>query len=116
MHELAISEAICEQVRPHVAEGQRLVKVVVECGPLCGVVPDALQYSFSIVAQHYGFDDVCLEIEVPETSASCSACGATFTIDDAWATCPICQHAPVSAQGGRELRVKHIEVQDTVMT
>ena len=43
-------------VRDHLPEGARAVEVVVECGPLSGVVPEALEYCFDAIAAREGLD------------------------------------------------------------
>ncbi len=111
MHELAIAEAICTQVQSYMEKDQRLVKVVVECGPMSGVVPDALHFSFGIASKHAGLGEVALDLITPKAPATCPICELQFEIEEMWAHCPECNHSPVTVEGGRELRIKHIEVE-----
>ena len=57
MHELVLAQHICGTVNEHVGEGQRVIAVVVECGPASGVVPDALDFCFPIAARESGMAD-----------------------------------------------------------
>jgi len=112
VHELAVSQTICSAARSHLPEGQRLTKVVVECGPFCGVVPEALEYCFPIAAEHCGIPGAALELRLLEAEATCPACDAGFAVDTMWTPCPECGHAPITARGGRELNLVGIEVEE----
>jgi len=112
MHELSLAQSICEAVADHLTADQRVVTVVVEWGPLSGVVPEALEHCFAIVAQSLGLEGAKLELRTLRAHASCRACGDQFEIDEMWAACPGCGHAPVTVVGGNEFRLKEIEVED----
>ncbi len=112
MHELSLAQSICDTVRAHLPPGQRVLTVVVEWGPLSGVVPESLQYCFDIVAQSTGLDEARLKLMSTKPNATCPACEAGFTVEQMWAECPECGHAPVTVIGGREFRLKEIEVED----
>ncbi len=112
MHELSLAQTICEIVADHVTQGQRVKTVVVDCGPLSGVVPEALEYCFPIVAAATGMAEAQLDLRRLTAPASCPACDAQFDVDQLWATCPKCEHVPVTVVGGTEFRLKEIEVDD----
>lgn len=112
MHELAISRNILDVAKTHMADGQRLKKVVVECGPFSGIVTEALDFCFAVTAEHMGCRGAALEIHQLETGTVCPACGARSSVKSMWASCDQCGHAPLTAQGGRELRVTMIEVEE----
>ena len=112
MHELAISQNILDVAKAHMEGQQRLKKVVVECGPFSGIVAEALDYCFSVTALHMGYRGAALEIHELEAQAVCPVCRTQTAIKTMWATCDQCGHAPLTAQGGRELRVTSIEVEE----
>ena len=112
MHELAISQTICSTVSSHLSAGQRPVKVVVECGPFSGVVPEALEFAFPVAAAHQGFPAARLELRRLSADAECPACSARFTVDTMWTLCPECGQGPVTAHGGRELNLVEIEIEE----
>ncbi len=112
MHELSLAYSICETVAAHVGTGQQVRSIVVECGPLCGVVPEALTFGFSIAAESAGLQDAILDLRLLKAVATCPACGNSFDVDSMWATCIECGHAPLTIDGGRDLRVKEIEVEE----
>lgn len=112
MHELSLAQNICDVVKPLVSSKHKLKSVVVECGPFCGVQSEALEYCFSIVAPAAGLGQAALEIKKLKAEASCPACGSCLDIDTMWATCNKCGHGPLTAKGGREFRVKEIELEE----
>lgn len=112
MHEVGLAQSICETVQPLIPPQQRVVRVVVEVGPLCGVVPDALEFCFPLVARQYGMEEAVLDLRRLEAAATCPACRATFAVDSMWCPCPECAHAPVTVQGGRELEIREFDVID----
>ena len=112
MHELAVSNSICTEVRAHLAPGQRPRRIVVECGPFSGVVPGNLEYCFPIAASLSGLDGAKLEIRSLRAEATCPACAASFSVGSMWELCPECQFGPVTARGGRELRLVELEVEE----
>ncbi len=112
VHELSLAQSICDTVRAHLPPGQKVRTVVVEWGPLSGVVPESLEFCFDIVAKRAGLAEAKLELRSTRPSASCPACQASFTVEQMWAECPECGHGPVTVAGGREFRLKEIEVDD----
>jgi hydrogenase nickel incorporation protein HypA/HybF len=61
MHELAIAQSIVEMV-DETAARQRVRKVTIEIGALTCVSPDALRFSFGLVAEGSAADGAELEI------------------------------------------------------
>lgn len=112
MHELAIARSLCEAIREQVATGQRVEAVEVEWGPMSGVMPQALAFSFEAIAPAMGLEGATLSIRTLPARASCPGCGATLEVTSTWASCDRCGHEPVTVQGGRELRLTRIEVSD----
>jgi hydrogenase nickel incorporation protein HypA/HybF len=112
LHELSLAQGIIQTVEPHVPPGQRLVAVVVEWGPMSGVVPEALETCFGIVAGAAGYPDACLQLQVVPAAARCPGCEAQFEVTEMWAECPECGQAPVTVSGGNVFRIKEIEVDE----
>jgi hydrogenase nickel incorporation protein HypA/HybF len=112
MHELTLSHQICRVARDHLGHGQRLVRVVVECGPFSGVVPDALEQCFPIAASQSGLDGVLLDLRRLRARARCSGCGESVEVASMWDACPGCGHAPLTVTDGRDLRVVELEVEE----
>ena len=113
MHELSLAQGICDTVVRHAPAPERVRTVVVEWGPLSGVVPQSLTYCFGIVAPAVGLTAATLELRTVPASATCPACGEQFAVEEMWAECPRCGHSPVTVLGGTEFRLKEIEVDDS---
>lgn len=112
MHELALSHQICRVARDHTPPGQRLVKVVVECGPMSGVVPEALEHCFPIAAASAGLDDTELELVRLRAPAVCPGCERDVEVESMWDCCPACGYGPLTVHDGRDLRVVELEVKE----
>jgi hydrogenase nickel incorporation protein HypA/HybF len=112
MHELSLAQSICETARTNINDTQVLKCVVVECGPLCGVVPETLEYCFSIAAPHFGFENAKMDLRIKQAHARCPSCLEQFVVESMWDPCPSCNHLPVTVEGGRELRVVELEVEE----
>jgi hydrogenase nickel incorporation protein HypA/HybF len=61
MHELSIAEAIVD-IAAESSGGGRVLRVVVEVGKLAAVLPDALRFSFEVVAAGTPVEGAALEI------------------------------------------------------
>jgi hydrogenase nickel incorporation protein HypA/HybF len=112
MHELALSHQICRLARDHMGPGQRLVKVVVECGPMSGVVPEALEHCFPIAATGTGLEGAALDLRRLRAQATCAGCGRGIEVASMWELCPDCGHGPLTVTDGRDLRVVELEVEE----
>jgi hydrogenase nickel incorporation protein HypA/HybF len=110
MHELSLAQSICDTVKAHIPPQQNVVSIVVEWGPLSGIVPESLQYCFSVVASHSGLEGARLELRQLSAKASCPSCGANFEIDNMWAKCDLCGQSPVTVTGGREFTIREVVV------
>ncbi len=112
MHELALAQNICDSATAAAGPERRIVSVVVEVGPMCGVVPDALEYCFSAVARYSGMPDARLDLRMRNAPARCPACDRVFSVESMWELCTACGHGPVTVDGGRELLLTQVEVED----
>lgn len=113
MHELAICERIVQVLEERaVAEDYaRVRKVRLEIGPLAGVAPDALRFSFDAAAHGTLADNAELEIVETRGEAWCSRCARTVAVAERYDACPDCGGFPLAVTGGEELRIKDLEVE-----
>ena len=112
MHELSIAENICHVAKSHLRDGQRLKTIHLQCGVFSGVVKSSLDFCFELTASRKGLEGAVLEVESPTATGTCSECGATTSLDNMWTPCKKCGYAPLSVEGGRELRITRIEVEE----
>jgi len=108
VHELAITESIVAAVREKLG-GTPVRLVRVEVGRLSGVVPDALRFCFELATAGTPLEGAELDIIGQPGRGRCRDCAAEFDTDDWLALCD-CGSADVEVLGGRELRIREVEV------
>ena len=115
MHEFSIVEALIEQVQREVErsghDGQ------VQCldlrvGRLSGVNCDALRFAFELLSPHTIMEGAQVHIAEPKAVACCHDCGAEVEIDEWQIECPECHGPNITIEGGRELLLESIELED----
>ena len=119
MHELSIA---LELVELATAEARRLgtVRVValhLRAGPLCGVVPDALRFSFDVAAAGTAIEGARLEIEPEAVVVWCAACAESRTLADIHhRRCPVCDRPTPDLLSGDGLELTALEIADHAST
>ena len=112
MHELSIAEEILTTAKSHIHDGRKLRTVNVSLGPFSGVEKDALLFCFDLAAKHFDLEGAALVIEQLTASGICSACGKPGEVDSMWSPCEYCGHTPMTVEGGRELRITALEIEE----
>lgn len=115
MHEMSIVQALLEQVEAEVAKSRhsgRVVRLDLVIGRLSGVHVDSIRFAFEILAPGSIAADAELEIEEPQARMSCSSCGAEHVVEDLTVCCPGCGGPEITIQGGQELLLSSIELED----
>jgi hydrogenase nickel incorporation protein HypA/HybF len=114
MHELSIAQSILDIVRQSVPEKElpdvRIVKLQV--GDLAGVVPDSLEFSFTVLTTDTPLRNAKLQIDHVPFVILCNACEKTFTNEVGFVLCPTCGGADTKILSGLELQVVEIELED----
>jgi len=108
MHELAITQSIVSAVSEH-AGGRRVKRVVLEVGALAGVMTDAVEFCFDVVAQGTALEGATLDIRLIDARARCRACGAEFEQDSLFRPCRCGSH-DVERLSGEELNIRQYEL------
>lgn len=111
MHELAVAESLLKIVEEEGKKNSlhRVSRVRLRIGKLSTVVPEALSFSFDIIAQGTLAEGAELATETTPVIAHCSDCDLDFEADDFVLFCPRCQQIAVSLVSGKELEVVDIE-------
>lgn len=112
MHELSLCQAIAGVVKPHAAS-RRVDVVRVQIGALRQVVPDSLEFCWSLVCQHLDSNmvDAALELDLVPAEVACHACQQQSRIESRWSVyCPECNSSDVEVVRGNEFLVTSIEV------
>jgi hydrogenase nickel incorporation protein HypA/HybF len=110
MHELSIAAAVVDTAVKHAA-GRKVVVVSVRLGHLRQVVPDALAFSFTLVARDTLCEGARLESEIVPAVLRCEPCAHEWAVSVPAFRCPRCDGARVVALSGEELEVASIEVE-----
>lgn len=109
MHELALSRAIVEAACAH-AEGRRVRSVAVSVGALRQVVPDSLEFNFSLVSAGTLCDGAELAMTHVPARLSCP-CGNSWILKEPIFLCPRCGGGRAAVVDGDQLSVDYIEVE-----
>jgi len=115
MHEAAIAEELISAAQAEVARSGargRVVRLEVTVGRLSGVSPEALRFAFERLAPGTPLQGACLEIAEPKARCRCEQCGKETETDELFGGCPACGSAAAVIEGGRELLLQAIEVED----
>ena len=114
MHEVAISEALLEQLVTLAGQHgwTRLSRVWVRMGLLSGVVPEALEFSFSAMADGTVAEGAELVMETIPGRFGCGACGE-FDLERFEFACPQCGGPLQLLKAGRELMISGVELIDS---
>ncbi len=99
-------------VRPH-AEGRHVDIVRVRIGALRQVVPESLEFCWSLIREHESLPGANLELELVSAEVMCRSCGQRGEIASRWSLlCPTCESADVEVTRGNEFLVTSLEVSD----
>ncbi len=115
MHELSVVEALIDQVKlelDRAGQHGRVAKLELLVGRLSGANPDSIRFAFGLLAQETVVEGAELVIEEPKAECCCRVCGARTEIDALVIQCPKCAGADITIEGGRELMLQSIELED----
>jgi hydrogenase nickel incorporation protein HypA/HybF len=115
MHELSIVEALIEQVdRELDRAGQqgRAVRLELSVGRLSGVNPDCLRFAFDLLAPETRVAGADIVIRQQKAVCRCRACNARVEIENLVVHCPQCASADIAIEGGRDLMLQSIDVEE----
>jgi hydrogenase nickel incorporation protein HypA/HybF len=112
MHEMSIAQNIVEIVTEILSKetALQLKEVVVEVGELVAVVPDSLQFCYTVMTEQTQFQGSRLTINVIPLKGKCKICKNTFIIKNVNFLCPTCQSDQLEIIQGQELKISHLEV------
>jgi len=115
VHELSIVEALIEQVEKeveHCGHQGRVLSLALTIGRLSGVNAEAVRFSYELLSPGTIVEGAELQISEPKATCCCRACGARTELDELDAYCPECGSDQIVIEGGRELLLQSIELED----
>ena len=111
MHELSIADAIVRIALAHAGDS-RLESVEVKVGHLRQVVPEALAFAFTLVAEGTLAEGAELQLEAVPPAGTCRGCGAETELEEFPAHCGACGGFDVDVTAGEELLVDALTMQE----
>lgn len=111
MHELSIAEAIAHKVNERAA-GREVSAVAIRVGHFRQVVPDALQFSWTMITENTAMEGCRLEIEQIPATVRCHDCEAITTLDVPIMLCGSCGESNVTLLTGQEFLVVSLEIME----
>ena len=113
VHELSIAQAVLDQVTAEaVAHGaSRIVVIRLEIGELAAVVPEALDFSFGMIARGTAAEGARIEIAAVPWRVRCRGCGAEYRVEVELPICPTCGAAGGDTLSGKELRIMELDIE-----
>ena len=112
MHELSIATSIINLLIEQQAEHkfERVQRVNVNIGEFSSIVPDSLEFAFSIASKNTIAENAELVITVIPLILRCRTCNKEFHTEPYNFICPYCQSAETETVRGDELQIESIEV------
>ena len=112
MHELAVCQALMEQVESIAARehAQQVTSIHLGIGPLSGVEPRLLEQAFYVARAGTVADQAELVIESMAVQVSCKQCGQTTEALPNRLLCGNCGDWRTSLVQGDELQLQHLEL------
>jgi hydrogenase nickel incorporation protein HypA/HybF len=115
VHELSLTQTLIDQVEKEVersgAKG-RVTRVTLVIGRLSGVNSDAMRFAFEMLAPGTLLEGAQMHVTEPEATCRCRACKARTDIRELVVECPACGSDDVSIEGGRDLLLQSIDLED----
>jgi hydrogenase nickel incorporation protein HypA/HybF len=115
MHELSIVEALIEQVDRELERSGHhgpVQRIELSIGRLSGVSCESLRFALRLLAPGTVIEKAEVAIVEPKAVCVCRGCDARVEIDQLVVACPQCGSGEVSIEGGRELLLQTIELED----
>jgi hydrogenase nickel incorporation protein HypA/HybF len=113
MHELAVCQALIEQVervaRDH--DAQRVISVVISVGPLSGVEPKLLEHAYPLAAAGTVAEFASLLVETEPVRVRCRTCHAETDALPNRLVCAQCNDWQVDVTSGEQMLLKRVEIE-----
>jgi hydrogenase nickel incorporation protein HypA/HybF len=112
---MSIVQTLLEQIESEVynsGHGGRVLAVQLVVGRLSGVHVDSLRFAFEVLSPHSIAEHAELKIQQVEAKLVCQHCHARQPTSELLVVCPHCGSGDVTIQGGQELLLQSIELED----
>ncbi|MBA1331888.1 hydrogenase nickel incorporation protein HypA [Candidatus Endoriftia persephone str. Guaymas] len=113
MHELAVCQALMRQVDEIATReaAERVTRIILQIGPLSGVVPELLQQAFTIARTGTVAETAELVAQTQPVRVRCTICGAESDATPNRLLCGACGDYRTQLIGGDELLLASLELE-----
>jgi len=115
MHEMSIVGALIDQVQEEVERcgGRgRVLRLELAIGRLSGVNVESFRFAFEMLSPQTLVEGAQMQNSQPKATCRCRACQMQTQIDELVAQCPGCGSSRIFIEGGRELLLQAIELEE----
>jgi hydrogenase nickel incorporation protein HypA/HybF len=112
MHEMSIAVNIID-IAVETARKNNALKIneiVLDIGTLSGIETESLLFCYDSACKNTMAEGSSLKLNIIPAKAVCDSCGFEFETASPVPTCPICENFVLMVSGGRELKIKSINV------
>lgn len=115
MHEMAVAQGILA-IALEAAGGRPVTRIRLRVGRLHALVPESLEFSFRLAAEHTPAALARLEMQEVPARVRCRACGSEGEPDLLLFSCPACGASEVEFVAGEELEVDAVESEGEILS
>ena len=90
----------------------RVVQLDIAVGRLSGVNVDSIRFAFDLITPGTRLEGAMLQVDEPKAVCCCRECEARTEIDELVADCPACGSGQITFEGGQDLFLESIELED----
>jgi len=112
MHEMSIAMNVVEIATETAVQNKakKINRIELDVGALSGIVADALEFCFESACKGTMAENAELHLNIIQAEAKCESCGHEFKTREMVSQCAKCKEMVFCINGGKELRVKAINV------
>ena len=112
MHEMSIAINIVDIAvdTARKSAAKKINEIVVDLGTLAGIIPDSLLFCYDSACKDTMAEGSRLKLNIIPAMAVCDSCHHEFEADSPVPMCPKCENFVLQVSGGRELKIKSINV------
>lgn len=113
MHELAVCQALIEQVQRVARENaaRRVVSITVSVGPLSGIEAQLLEHAYPMAAAGTVAEHAVLVVQTVPVRVRCRGCGAESEAAPNRLLCGDCGGWQVDVTAGEEMLLQRVEIE-----
>jgi hydrogenase nickel incorporation protein HypA/HybF len=113
VHEMSIAQSLIDIVREEMIKNNaNIIRTVrLSVGEMSAVVPESLEFCFSILTSKTPLEGVRLIMDIVPLKGYCRECEGIFKIENFIFVCPSCGSGQVEAIEGKDLSIVEMEVE-----